>query len=118
MFQRPFHLLRVFVLAVVLNAPGLGGLGCASFDVFESGDSSALPATITELRDAIGEQRALLLDLVSEAEPDGDEGDGNSKNTDRADQADQLVAIAERLTQLTAALAKLEAEPETETTPP
>ncbi len=66
---------------------------------------------MTGLHAAIDEQRAKLLDLVSETRPDGGL---------RADDANQLVAIAERLTQLTAALEKLELElePNTETTAP
>ena len=64
---------------------------------------------MTGLHAAIDEQRAKLLDLVSETRPDGGL---------RVDDENQLVAIAERLTQLTAALEKLQLEPNTETTAP
>lgn len=95
MLRSQNHLLRLLVLAAGLGGIGFCSLGCASLDAQES---SPLPATMTGLRAEIDEQRAFLMDLVSETHPD----------TKHGDNADRMVAIAERLTQLTTALAKLE----------
>jgi hypothetical protein len=101
------HLVRGLALAAALGGLGFCGLGCAGFGIFEAKDSPPLPATMTGLHAAIDEQRAKLLNLVSETRPDGELRDDN---------ANQLVAIAERLTQLTAALERLEVESNSETT--
>lgn len=109
MFFGQNRLVRRLALAAALSGLGCCSLGCAGFGVFEAKDSSPLPATMTGLHAAIDEQRAKLLDLVSETRPEGGL---------RVDDENQLVAIAERLTQLTAALEKLQLEPNTETTAP
>ena len=92
----PFSRVRAAeVFAAGLSGIGFCSPGCASL---EAKDSPPLPATMTGLRAEIDEQRALLMDLVSETHLD----------TKHRDNADRMVAIAERLTQLTTALAKLE----------
>ncbi|MCH7866665.1 MAG: hypothetical protein IH881_03140 [Myxococcales bacterium] len=96
MFHNPIHLLGLLVLAAGLSGIGFCSLGCASLD---AKDSSPLPATMTGLRAEIDEQRALLMNLVSETHLDTEHRDDN---------ADRMVAIAKRLTQLTTALVKLE----------
>lgn len=96
MFDGQKRFPRVLVLAAAVGGLGFAGLGCANFD---AKDSPPLPATIAELRVAIEEQRALLLDFVSDTDVAGKPPD---------DDADRLVAIAKRLTQLGAALAELE----------
>jgi hypothetical protein len=95
------HFAGTLALAAGLSGPAIGSLGCANLAIFEAQESAPLPATISGIRREIGEQRELLLDLVSKA--DGENGVGEQ----RKEKANQMAAISQRLTALLAALAEL-----------
>ncbi len=109
MSARRNHVLHALVLAVSLGSVGSCAVGCAGFGSFETEESPPLPATIGQLRSAIEAERARLKELVGEPANDSEPLNVN---------ADALIAVAERLSRLQAALEQLEHDAGSEATVP
>lgn len=109
MSRRRNHDPGALVLAFALGGFAACLTGCAGFGASESAKSLPLPATIVEIRAAIDAERAQLMKLVSE--PAGD-SQPSGVNTEA------LIEIAERLSQLQAALQQLEREAASEAIAP
>lgn len=97
MSRRQNHFLGALVLAIALGGFGSWATGCAGSGNFEAKESPQLPATIAGLRAAIEVERSKLKALV-----------GEPVNSPEPTNADALIAIAERLSRLQAALEELE----------
>jgi hypothetical protein len=105
---------RNLVLGVLVRVMALGSFvacvaGCAGLGASETEESQPLPATIVDTRAAIEAERARLMELISQP-PD----DSHPSGID----TDALVTIAERLSQLQAALEELELEGDSQSTAP
>ncbi len=109
MSPRRNHVLHALALAVSLGSVGSCAVGCAGFGGFEAEESPPLPATITQLRNAIEAERARLKELVGEP--------ANGSEPSNVD-PDPLIAVAERLSRLQAALEQLEHDAGSEATLP
>ncbi len=107
--RRQNHHAGALVLALALGSLAASGVGCAGFAASEAEELPPLPATIVEIRAAIGAERAQLMDLVGEP---ADDSQPSGTHTDA------LIEIAERLSRLQAALERLELEAESKPTAP
>ncbi len=91
--------LGTLVLLIGLCVLGCSSVGCVVLGIFQPENPPALPATVVGLHTAIQAERARLKDVVR-GPADGAEQLKVS--------SDDLITIAERLSQLQAALSELE----------